>query len=1014
MLGNHTRKILGGLAALSPLFLYPTELQAAEMLNKPFPDAIFSTIENKDIPVNAGEIDVFVRLTDQSVVEWRNNAVNQGQREPTAAEQQAYAELLAQKQNDVGNQLASLGATEMSRLRVGDNGLHVRIDASQLDSIKNIAGVSAVTKVIQYRPTLVKSVPWIGASAVQNAGNDGSGTTIAIIDTGIDYLHANFGGSGDPADYASNDKNIIEAGTFPTAKVIGGFDLAGATYDASVPGSMPVPDPDPLDGNGHGSHVGGIAAGLGVPGEVGIGVAPGASILALKVFGDVAGSTALVSSAIEIALDPNGDGDISDHVDVINMSLGSDYGSPDDPSAVAAHNAANLGIVVVASAGNAGNIPYITGSPAVAPNVVSVASSLSGGDTTGIDVDGTAYEAVEGTGAVRIADGVVTGNLAQPSDPANVFGCAPITDDMTGKVVLISRGACSFDTKYVNVQSAGGVAIVVYNDGASPNRVAPIIMGGIGSSGTPITIPGTMIASFDGYALAAALGGTPLLATLDESITAQTSFGDTLSGFSSRGPGHGQSQFKPDLSAPGQSIVSTRVGSGTAALTLSGTSMASPHVAGVSALLVAANPDVTPAGIKALLQNSTVSAVGDGLVGIPPLSRQGTGVVRADSAVSLTSYATPGGVSFGRVNPSHEEKYEVEVELVNLASESRTFSVTHVPNQSFPGVVVNCPETVSIDAAGKSDKSKKSKKGKKSDKDKGKSSKSSVKSEKFEIELVMNPAVGPFDDAFQSQTEVDGWCVLDDGVDQLRVGYMAVVDPASKMEASVNAGVLTISNEEGNVGWAEGFTLAGEDGLLLDDQFNAFQAIGYRSNSFAAFGDLIQFGIASERAWETFATAEIDIFIDVDKDGIDDAILVVADFFDDGIPVTAIFPQGAALFDAGVDYNDSTAILTFIARIDSPFGFLGFLPPGDTDFDYTAVFFDIRTGDFDVQFGSVDMASEITPSSATFGLFPNTSVELGTTGSGDMLWLYQNNEAEDGEGDDQAEIVTVVGGTLSI
>ncbi len=271
----------------------------------------------------------------------------------------------------------------------------------------------------------------------------------------------------------------------------------------------------------------------------------------------------------------------------------------------------------------------------------------------------------------------------------------------------------------------------------------------------------------------------------------------------------------------------------------------------------------------------------------------------------------------------------------------------------------------------------------------------------------MDPTVGPFDDAFQSQTEVDGWCVLSDGTDELRVGYMVVLDPASDMEAEYDDGVLTIENEEGNVGWAEGFTLSAEDGLLLDDQFNAFKAIGYRSNSFAALGDLIEIGISSERTWETFATAEIDIFVDVDGDGIDDAILVVADFFGDGIPVTAIFPQGSALFNAGVDYNDGAAILTFFSKTDAPLGFLGFLPPGDTDFDYTAVFFDIRSGEFDVQVGSMDLAAEIIPEASTFGLAAETSVDLQVSGTGDMLWLFQNNQAKKGKTGKQSEIVRI-------
>ena len=203
---------------------------------------------------------------------------------------------------------------------------------------------------------------------------------IGIIDTGIDYTHADFGGSGSVAEYEANDKNIIEHGTFPTAKVKGGFDFAGPDLQRERSRTpMPQPDADPLDGNGHGSHVAGTAAGIGVDGSIGAGVAPAADLYALKVFGDADGSTDLTSLAIEWAMDPNGDGDMSDHLDVINMSLGSPFGEPNDPSAISSNNAAAVGIIVATSAGNEGDTPYITGAPGVASSAISTAANTPGG-----------------------------------------------------------------------------------------------------------------------------------------------------------------------------------------------------------------------------------------------------------------------------------------------------------------------------------------------------------------------------------------------------------------------------------------------------------------------------------------------------------------------------------------------------------------------------------------------------------------------------------------------------------
>ena len=182
--------------------------------------------------------------------------------------------------------------------------------------------------------------------------------------------------------------------------MVGGFDFAGDDYNASAGGdrNIPHPDPDPMDCYGHGTHVAGTAAGSGVTATrmtytgpydastdysqlyIGPGVAPDASLYALKIFG-CNGSTNLTDLALEWAVDPNQDGDFGDHLDVINLSLGTPYGWEYDTSVAAANNAALAGVIVVASAGNSGDIQLITSTPASADRAISVAATQHAADT---------------------------------------------------------------------------------------------------------------------------------------------------------------------------------------------------------------------------------------------------------------------------------------------------------------------------------------------------------------------------------------------------------------------------------------------------------------------------------------------------------------------------------------------------------------------------------------------------------------------------------------------------------
>ncbi len=396
-----------------------------------------------------------------------------------------------------------------------------------------------------------------------------------------------------------------------------------------------------MDCNGHGSHVSGSAAGYGVNPDgstyeeagadtyaalknlsssayiakfrIGPGVAPKADLYALRVFG-CEGSTDLTDLAIEWAMDPNDDGDLSDHLDVINMSLGSDFGSVYDTSAVAADNAALAGVVVVASSGNAGDVYYITGAPASAKYAISVASNVDAGAVfSGFEV--TANTAPTplmpvGTYAAAEADfGPTTyaqAGVLATTTPAN--GCTAISTVLTGKIALIDRGVCTFKTKALNAQNAGAAGVLIANNAAG----WPIPMADDETITTPITIPTMMAGNALGTSLKTDLGAgtvTVLLTSAHHNgvVLTDPTIVDTVSSFSSRGPARNGTLLKPDITAPGDTIFSTANGTGNQGANFSGTSMASPHMAGVMALLKQIHPTWSVAELKALAMNTATN-----------------------------------------------------------------------------------------------------------------------------------------------------------------------------------------------------------------------------------------------------------------------------------------------------------------------------------------------------------------------------------------------------------------------
>src|SRR5262249_4493904 len=128
---------------------------------------------------------------------------------------------------------APIGAHELFRAKRAMNAVAVMVAPSQLDRIRALPGVKRVRVITREVPTNATSVPFIGAP--QAWGNTlglpgditGAGVRLGVIDTGIDYQHPMFGGTGALADYQANDRVTIHPGLFPTAKVVGGFDFAG-------------------------------------------------------------------------------------------------------------------------------------------------------------------------------------------------------------------------------------------------------------------------------------------------------------------------------------------------------------------------------------------------------------------------------------------------------------------------------------------------------------------------------------------------------------------------------------------------------------------------------------------------------------------------------------------------------------------------------------------------------------------------------------------------------------------
>jgi minor extracellular serine protease Vpr len=880
----------------------PTSLQVEEI----------ATTYQTPRALSSEPVTLMVQLSGETVAEV---AGDQGGR-ITASQKDDIKQALGARQDAIKPAIESLGGRILGDYQVAYNGIKVRIAQNQMSRLRALPNVVGVHRVATHYRDNSLSVPFIGAPTAWSAPLfvRGLNRKIAIIDTGIDYTHGTFRAAGTvatAAEYAAaNAADTVPANPAlfgpSAAKVKGGIDLVGDAYDAdgSDEQQIPHPDPNPLDCNGHGSHVAGTAAGFGVlqngatfggpydttthtPGSrfrVGPGVAPRANLYAVRVFGCL-GSTNETVDAIEWSVD-NG-------MDVINMSLGSDFGDADEPSAVAAHNAVRAGVVVVTSAGNDGPSQYITGSPGTGTGVVSTAASesISGfpgftlslpsgtpNPITGINANaepdvhnGTQYTIVSVTDnpATTTVDESLGCNVSDYPPPPNA----------TSMAVTI-RGVCARVGKAIRSQQAGyAAAAMVNNSTALPPFEGPIFSHPDTGEQFTVTIPFIGVRGLasdptsDGARLRAASGS---ITTVNNTAISNPNF-TGLASFTSGGPRTGDSWLKPNITAPGVSIFSAGVATGNNPAGLSGTSQAAPHVAGVAALARQAHPTWSSAELAGAIVNTGQPA---GIAGTTPYrtSRAGTGLVNPVHAVRTQAVVFAGGqiptVNFGFYESEEDFSGTRTVRVWNKGASAVTFDVVVTNASGAPHTLTPSASTVTVDPG-------------------------SFGAIDVELEVPMDTvgnasAFREVAGLIRFQPQAGG----NNGV-TLKIPYYLVPRALSLVDVTVDDSSLdspeftttaTVTNDAAaaETGTADFYAWGLRDGEDADGSPADMRAVGVQSFDVGGGNRLMFFGVNTWNRWSNASSMEFDIAVDVDpQNGNGDDYIVVG--VDNGAITAGLF-----------------------------------------------------------------------------------------------------------------------------
>jgi subtilisin family serine protease len=547
-----------------------------------------------------------------------------------SAKMQAYVQALKNKQQAVAQEIGAVDV--LYNYTHTFNGFAAKLNQDQAEQLRNHPDVVGVW-ADEAQPLNTANTPEFlglnGANGQHTLGIKGDDVVVGILDTGIWPEHPSFADDGsysDPADIGwtgTCDAGVeADAGTFNCNNKLIGASYFKAGFEATYEIQYDLGEfESPRDADGHGSHTASTAAGnenvpasiSGFPVDTVTGIAPRARVAAYKVCWNsdyvspegvnergcfYSDSMAAIDQAIE------------DGVDVINYSIGGSLTDLTTPAASAMLRAANAGVFVSVSAGNDGPDAVTVGTPA--PWVTSVGASTYDGTSAIIgntlevnsgDLAGSDILSVPAAIAPAVPDGGLSGDLVI-AEPLEACGELSNAAEMDGKIALISRGTCAFTDKFNNAEAAGAVGVVVYNNQAG----TPFAMGG-----TEVNIPGAMVSNSDGVALSNSVSNSVTNITLTDSPIAgeATEVGNMMAGFSSRGPnGSTEDIIKPDITAPGVRILAATTpepmfgAGGESFAYLQGTSMSSPHIAGMAALLKGQHPDWTPAQIKSALMTT--------------------------------------------------------------------------------------------------------------------------------------------------------------------------------------------------------------------------------------------------------------------------------------------------------------------------------------------------------------------------------------------------------------------------